>query len=143
MKVVESMAINNVDINSFKQQLKGDGIQLVLILGKLFYQTCYSKTSLQNQWWIHPNLVPIQKYSFKTKWEILFMVFSRFIKKIKIETLPKEGPLISPLEPIPLEFKTTIKLSRAKWTPTPIIAKKKKTKTTLTTHLLQNEKHLI
>ncbi len=36
MKVVESMAINNVDINSFKQQLKGDGIQLVLILGKLF-----------------------------------------------------------------------------------------------------------
>jgi hypothetical protein len=36
VKVVESMAINNVDINSFKQQLKEDGIQLVLILGKLF-----------------------------------------------------------------------------------------------------------
>lgn len=37
MKVVESMAINNVDINSFKQQLKEDGIQLVLRLGKLFF----------------------------------------------------------------------------------------------------------
>jgi hypothetical protein len=32
----------------------------------------------------------------------------------KIKTLPKEGPLISLLEPITIEFKTTIKLSWAK-----------------------------
>ncbi len=70
------------------------------------------------------------------------MFLSRFVRIKKIETIPKEGPLISLLEPITLEFKTTIKISWAKWTPTPIIAKKI-AKATSSTHLLQNEKHLI
>jgi hypothetical protein len=42
------------------------------------------------------------------------MFLSRFVRIKKIETIPKEGPLISLLEPITLEFKTTIKISWAK-----------------------------
>ncbi len=142
MKVVESMAINNVDINSFKQQLKGDGIQLVLILGKLFIKHVIPKPLFKINGGSTQIWCLYKKYFFQNEIRNFIHGLFSIHKNKKIETLPKEGPLVSPLEPITLEFKTTIKLSRANWTPTPIIAKKI-TKTTLTTHLLQNEKHLI